>query len=137
MNSLLPPPMPWKKGIHEDYKCFVLEVRVCCGPNGDVWSVHDVQSPEDGEVTKTLDSFGQNQMAHALLTEALRREAFWQVLLELEGDKSFVEKYKNLDESGQELVVKKLTNSCRYVVNKASERMMPNVVKEILTMVGE
>lgn len=53
---------------------------------GNVWSSHDAATPEDAEAIKQLSGGGHRHIAHSLLTEAIRREAFVCLMVAMSND---------------------------------------------------
>ena len=84
----------WKEGPNTA----VLEVRVHLDDDGRIWSVHQFKSPSDEQKTFHWSGGGARQLAYAFLTEALRREAYTSILVELSKDKDFLKKYNGADD---------------------------------------
>ena len=87
-----------------------LEIRVCVDAAGCVWSLHKFATPDDEEKARGWAGGGIRQIAHALLTEALRRETFVCALVEMSRNPDFLAKflddpqlYNNLLESTSQL----------------------------------
>jgi len=134
--SNTPPKRPWKKGKRPEYLCSILEMKVVENSKGWVFSDHDFQTPEDAAVANSMRGHGVRQIAFALMTEALRREAYLCCLAELSKDLGFVTKYKEATESTQREMEQALSNAALAVVMGEAQKMLPNISREILTSVS-
>jgi len=127
-----PPSFPWKKGHNDEYSKFSLEVQICQCVTGEIWSVHDWGTPEDEEVASGLYSGGQEQIVFALFTEAVRREAFLEVLIEQSRTGDFLE--RSLNEETREEIKRKLVASVLHMSKDLVEKLAGEAVSEVLTM---
>lgn len=132
-----PPPFPWKKGKQKGYTAFSLEVTVCQDDNGWVFSVHDAASEEDSQIISGLPNHGVEQIAYALLTEALRRELYVEVLLALTQDRELVSQWTTGDPPRKQEIEHMLTNACVSIITKTMGKMVPDLAKEVLTMMAD
>lgn len=130
-----PPKQLWQKGRHDGYETAVLEVRICKDAQNQLWSVHNWQSREDEALSHSWPEGGAKQVAHALLTEALRREVYALVLGELTRDQEMISKYSQADAAGKAEIEKRLEQSLPRMVLRMTEKMGPGLVQEILAMV--
>lgn len=130
-----PPAQLWKKGKSEGCETAVLEVHICKDANGALWSVHNWQSRTDEALVRGWPEGGAKQVAHALLTEALRREVYALVLGELTKDAEYISKYAQADESGKTSLEKRLKLALPKIILTMTEKMGDGLVQEILTMV--
>lgn len=79
------------RGVHPDGRTICIEVRVCLGDDGRLWSSHSPATPEDEKLLRERGEDGElvwqggghRHIAHALLMEAVRREAFVCLLIAL------------------------------------------------------
>ncbi len=94
-----------------------LTVNICLGPNEEVLSNHNFASSEDSEIAKQWSGGGLRQVAHALLTEAVRREAFTSLIVKMSADPEYLQNY--LKATPEE--------------RKALETEMSVLVQEVLT----
>ena len=76
----------------------VLEVHMFLTETGDVRSFHKFRSSEDEQTASKWPTHGQGQIAHALLTEAVRREAYLSTLVKLTGQPDFLKAYMEAPE---------------------------------------
>jgi hypothetical protein len=120
------PDKPWTPGKHPTYTAFRLQVNVCQDGDGNVWSDHDFASLADEQVAQGLPQGSIPQVAHALLTEAVRREAFLCALLELGNSPDLLE-----DTEKAQPDIERYTT---HVITKALEKMVPGAVAEVLAM---
>jgi len=131
-----PPEQPWEIGQHEDYTCFELKVTICEDADGGVWSDHRIPA-EQTDLVQTLSGGGARQIAHALLLEAVRREAFCGVLVELSKDGGYLERYLKADEEGKRGVERILANAGLAYLVEMLPRLMPGVSRSVLSMLSE
>ncbi len=127
------PEQPWERG-RQEYTLIGVNVQVCEDADGTVWSLHQVD-PEDEPVAKSMDSGGNRQVAHALLVEALRREVFVEVLIEMSSDKDWLSRYQTVSKTDQDGMTKNLSNSALAVMVGVIPKLLPGVVQEVLDMV--
>lgn len=73
------PPLPWKKGKHENYTNFVVSINICITDN-QVVSYKELQDVEDVETVSQLPNHGLEETQHALLVEACKLEALLMTL---------------------------------------------------------
>lgn len=131
-----PPDQPWDKGHHEAYTCLTIEVKVCQDANGRVWSIHDFQSPEDMKLAGMLQQGGVKQVAFALLTEAIRREAFLDVLAAMSENPEYVVKWLQGTPEEKQKIEHDLAVSMIRMMNASSRKMALGIAKETLAMIG-
>ena len=129
-----PPPRPWKKGVHQTYKALVLEVHVCQDETGRVWSSNSFQGSEDEQTALKMPQGGTEQVAYALLTEALRREVFVDALVHLSRDPQFLVHYVAGDPETREEMEEHLTRAAREVMFTTMEKMGTAPAKEVLDL---
>lgn len=114
------PERPWKKGKNETYTCFNVTVRVA-ETQGNVFSDHELESQEDHQISSELSSGGLRQAAYALLTEALRKEALYTVLLKLQDSPTYLELYLKSDSDSKLKMESELGNAiAHYVVQNVN-----------------
>lgn len=123
------PKLPWTQGRYDEYCIFEILVQVCAmttEDNRSVLSVHTLNE-ESQELSRGLPSGGHEQIAFALLTEALRREAFLELLvLRQNNPDALDDDDESLEKKIQECVIKTLTPTI--------QNMVPAISKEILAM---
>ena len=131
-----PPEQPWEKGQQEDYTCFGLEVVICEDAEGGVWSEHRL-SAEDAALAQTLSGGGARQIAHALLLEAVRREAFCGVLVELSKQDGYLERYQEAGEEEKRGIERVLANAGLAYLVEMLPRLLPGIARSVLSMMAE
>ena len=129
------PSHPWVKGTHEEYTAVVLEVEVCQDKHGRVWSRHDFQSQEDAETAQGMPQAGIQQMAFALLTEAIRRESFVDLMVEMSKGTGFEDRYRKASPEQREAMVMEMATSTIKAMNGSLRKMALGVTQETLAMV--
>jgi len=131
-----PPEQLQHKGEHDGHRTIVLEVRVCEDPTGRVWSEHNFQSAEDETLCGQMAGGGVRQVAHALLTEALRRETFVSVLAKLSADPTFLAAYAGEGREKQQEIERQVGDAVREVLWLTSGKMGADTAREVLSMMA-
>jgi hypothetical protein len=129
-NIPQPPALPWTKGDHGSYSMVKVEVEVCRDEFGRVYTLHRLQDETDRETVMKWPSGGQEQIAFALLLEAVRREAVLGVLLELTKDKEFLSQLDGLPNKGE--VLTGLAERVQTQMDRTIRRVSSNVVAEMI-----
>lgn len=133
-----PPEALWEPtGQHPSGSTVCLTVRICLDPKGLVWSVHQSSTDKDQELLDTWPGGGARAIAHALLVEALRREAYLCILTGLTRDQEMLTKYMDGTAEGKAAVEQELATACNTTIQTTVPRMSPAVVREILAMVTQ
>ena len=131
------PMKPWQPGVYPTYTAFRLTVNICQDEFGNVWSDHEFSTPEDQVVASALAHGGVHQVAHALLTEAVRREVFTSALILMSRDSQFLGQWQAADSTGRNVREEELVRAALCVVTQTAEKMMPSAVAGVLTMLGQ
>ena len=116
-------------GTHD---VIVIEVEICRDEFGRVYSAHNLQGEGDGTVSMTWPGGGQREVAHALLTEALRREAVVSVLVRLTQDEEYLAKLQAMTEEERDAEVEKLGTALLKSVGGTAHRMAKGIVQDAL-----
>lgn len=130
------PERPWERGRNVDYACFGLTVEVCEDKDGRVWSQQAFQTAEDEEVACTLSGGGTRQVAHALLLEALRREVFVDILVELSKGEGYIERYIKATDEDRNEIERELAEATTKIMTGMLPKMLPSVAREMVEMVA-
>lgn len=130
------PPKPWSTGKQETYTAFRLVVNICQDEYGNVWSDHECLSSDDELVMHQLPQGGVPQVAHALLTEATRREVFTSALVLMSRDPQFLAQWVAADSTGRRVLEQELEEAAKTVLARTVEKMLPGAVAGILTMLA-
>lgn len=128
------PKKPWKHGKQPGYIALRLTVNICQDEFGNVWSDHTFATPEDEALAADLKHKGPPEIAHALMSEALRREAFMLTLLKVSADPQFLQQWGQASKEDRALLQKKLEKGMVDVVHKTAEKNAAGVVEGVLTM---
>ena len=128
------PPQLWKKGEKDGYSTIVLNVRVCQGPHGEIWSIHDFETPEDAALALKWSGGGVRQIAHALLTEALRRESFVSSMVKMSSDKDFLPGYARASQEAKALFEKDFAQKVLNQFAGTAGKIVLACSREILAM---
>jgi hypothetical protein len=114
-----------------------LEVKICRTPQNVVWSIHQPASAEDAAMFASWPGAGERAIAHSMLVEALRREAYMCVLTKLSTDADMIKRYANGDLTIRSGVEKELSKAAVATLNATLPNMIPDVIREILDMVSK
>lgn len=128
------PEKPWRLGRHADYSAFKIAITVCQDAQGRLWSEHAFDTAADEQVARGLPQGGVQQVAHALLTEAVRREAFTCALVEQSKDAGFLDRWVRADEDGRAILEQELRSAAEAVLVRTIPKMLPGAIREVLTM---
>lgn len=134
----VPPKVLWKKtGNYPDGSVASIEVRVALDPQGNLWSFNQPATPKDDTTFKSWKGHGVRAITHAMLTEAVRREAYMCVLAQLTKDPTFVQTYANGDLSIRSTLEDSLAQGVREILEITLPKMIPNATREVLEMVAK
>ena len=131
-----PPEQMRQKGEHDGHRTVVLEVRFCENPTGRVWSEHSFQTAEDETLSREMRGGGVRQVAHALLTEALRRETFVSALAKMSADPGFLSTYATADDEKQRELEQQLGGEVREVIWRTLGKMGSDAAREVLLLLA-
>lgn len=131
------PPKPWKPGVQPTYTAFSLTVNVCQDEFKNVWSDHDFSTDSDADIASGLQHGGIPQVAHALLTEAVRREVFTSAMVLLSRDPTFVARWAGADDAGKQALEKDLGRATQHVITQTLIKMLPGAVAGVLSMLED
>jgi len=134
--SNTPPKFPWVKGIQPDYRSFVVRVGVCQDNHNNVWSYSDLEDQTDMQTCDTLPSRGVEQIAFGLLCEAIRREAYLQILMRLTADNNFVDNFMSMSDDDKKSALDALSASTVASLKSSVDRMSADACHEILMMLA-
>lgn len=131
------PKKPWAKGAHPTYTAFRLVINICQDRDGNVWSDHDFESEGDRLLAVSLPQGGAPQIAHALMTEAVRREVFLCVLIEMTKDSEFLVNYVAANDETKATIETELVHATKYIITRSLDKMVPGSVAEVLAMMAD
>ena len=134
-RGLVPPSQLWA-GSADGFETVALEVRVCQGPQGHVWSAHDFHSDQDRQRARQWSGGGARQIAHGLLVEALRREAYASLLVGLSADRDLLSRHQAASPEEQALLEQKLSQGVREILNNLCDKVGPAIAREVFLMMG-
>lgn len=135
MQQNISPPFPWTKGVNPEYTAVVVEVHLCQNSVGHVFSHHFVQDEHDETTIQEMASSGQEQIGFALLTEAIRQEAFVQALLKLQGNAAFLDMLRGMPDISP--VIQELTSTVAEVLVRQIPNMAMGAVEEVLLRLAQ
>lgn len=136
-GSIRPPQFPWTNGVTDKYRCFSLLVEILQTNEGYVFSNHKPSSDEDQQTASTFPNGGLEQIAFALLMEAVRRETFIGAMINMTKNKKYLEEYFSSDEEKRMEIETELAQSVREILQKNINQMSFPTAKEILFMMAE
>lgn len=132
-----PPKFPWIKGVQPDYRSIAVRVAICQDNDHNVWSYSDLEDEQDQQTVATMEGRGVEQVAFGLLCEAIRREAYLQVLVRLTNDEKYMVKYGTSDEATVKEMQRELAESLKSGLKKSVDMMAHDAAVEILAMLAE
>ena len=128
--------MSWPKGKSEDAETVILEVSVRRDKYGRVVSAHAPQDAEDQALLESWPSGGMEQVAFALLSEAVRREALLDVLLNASHNPNFLSAWQEMSEDGKKIYIQKLTHDVQDSMNVVIGRLAGSALRTALDLVS-
>lgn len=131
-----PPKFPWVKGVQPDYRSFIIRLGVCQDNDNNVWSYSDLEDETDRQTCDSLPSHGVEQIAFGLLCEAVRREAYLQILLRLTADNNFVDNFMAMSPEERKATLDSLASSTAASLKGSVDRMASDACAEVLAMLG-
>lgn len=131
------PPKPWIQGKQPTYTAFQLVVNVCQDEFGNIWSDHEFLTPEGEQLAQGLPHGGVAQIAHALLTETVRREVFTCALVWMSKDPRFLERWALAEPPERKFLEEELVRAAQHVVTATTTRMLPGAVAGVLDMLAQ
>lgn len=134
-GSIQPPPFPWISGVTDKYRCFSLLVEILQTNEGFVFSNHKPATDKDEQTATTFPNGGLEQIAFALLMEAVRRETFILAMVNMTKDKEYLTKYSEMGEEERMEVETELAENVKEVLKKNINQMSFPTAKEILFMI--
>lgn len=132
-----PPKFPWVKGVQPDYRSIAVRVAICQDNDRNVWSYSDLEDEQDQQTASTMESRGVEQIAFGLLCEAIRREAYLQVLVRLTDDEKYMVKYGTSDEATATKMRLELAESLKAGLKGSVDMLALDAATEILAMLAE
>lgn len=112
----------------------VIEVHITQDEFGRVFSVHQFRSLEDEKRSQGWKNGGVQQIAHALLTETTRREAFATALVRMTQEPDFLTHYAEASDDEKTKIEQQLSDAIRIVIARTLGKMGPDITKEVLEM---
>lgn len=131
-----PPKFPWVKGVQPDYRSFIVRVGIAQTNDNSVWSYSDLEDKQDAHTCESLPSRGVEQIAFGLLCEAIRREAYLQVLLRLTSDNEYVDKFSSASPEEKQEMLSSLAHSATASLKASVDRMTADACHEVLVMLA-
>jgi len=131
------PPLPWTRGRHGTHEVASIEVQVCRDEFGRVFSCHNPVDKSDQELMADWPGHGLEQVALALLTEALRREALLQMIIRMSQDKDFVAKLNAMSPEDRQKELDGMRARLTTQVRRTTDRLAKDVVNEAFNLVNQ
>lgn len=126
----------WRKGRSPGFEVVAVEVLVRRDEHGRVISAHDLQTDEGREIVVGWPSGGMEQVAFALLVEAVKREALLDVILRASHDSNFVEKWKSLGADEREPLIQEMVKALRVGMAGTVARVAETALRGALEQVS-
>lgn len=131
------PVKPWTPGKQPSYTAFRLVVNICQDGDGNVWSDHEFLTPEDEATAAELFQGGVPQVAHSLLTEAVRREVYTSALVLLSRTPEYLAQWHQSSPEDRKALEGGLEAATEQVISRTVRKMLPGAVSGILAMLVE
>jgi len=131
------PEKPWIKGVNAKYAMFRLEVDICVTSDQEVFSEQRPQEKMDMDTMSSLYSYGEQQTIFGLLTETLRRETFFEILIRLSDNPKFLQEYLEQDEESRAITEGTIAEDVIELLSRTIEKMAPDVARSILKMMDQ
>jgi hypothetical protein len=109
-------------------------VKVVEDALGWVFSEHTFLETEDEATAGAMRNSGVQQIAYALLTEALRREVYLCLLAEMTKHPNSLHNYAQGDDDYRKLFATGLANAAFATVMGLVQKMLPDITREVLEM---
>ena len=127
--------MSWVKGKKDGAETVFLTVAIRRDKHGRVLSTHFPQDEDDSAVLQSWPGGGMEQVAFALLTEAVRREALFDVILKSSHQPEFRSAWKNSTEEGKGVIIQDLTRGVRESMNGVIGRLIGSAIRTALDLI--
>jgi len=114
---------------------FNLRLSVEVDPQGQVTSFHDFEDPKDWVAALSLPGGGVRHIAHALLTEAVRREAFTILLLGLTKNPEYIREWDEAEAETKSALEKEMAHYVTASMGPIVAKLAPGAVTHVLQMV--
>ena len=130
--SETPPPSGWVKGQHGNHDVVVVEVRIRRDASGHIYSEHHPQDEVDHRTLLQWPSGGLEQVASGLLVEAVRREALFDLVLQISEDAEFPRRWKEASSDAREETILRMTQALQAVMGRTISRVAEKAVREAI-----
>jgi len=94
--------------------------------------MHTLQDAQDQNTAMSWPTGGQEQVAFALLTETLRREALFGVLVRMTKDKTLPDRFVQMSPEMQQALLSEMGQQLRDQLSAVAEKMAEAAVEEAL-----
>lgn len=112
-----------------------LTVNIRLGPNGEILSNHNFTSSDDSEIAKQWSGGGLRQIAHALLTEAVRREAFTSLIVKMSADPEYLQNYLKATPEERKVLETEMSVLVQEVLTRNLQKMSLPSTQEAFQMI--
>lgn len=130
--SSVPPPAEWEKGQHPDHDVVCVEVLLRRDAHGRVYTEHHLQDAVDHEVVLRWPSGGLEQVAFALLVEAVRREAVLDLALQISQEPSFLRNLAAATDDERAAAIGRMADALRATVQQTVARVARAAILDAL-----
>lgn len=133
LDRPVPPAALGQAGKQADGTTVALEVRVCLDTKDQLWSAQGM-SPENESLCREWPGGGARHIAHGLALEAVRREVFACVLVQLTNNTEFLKEYEKAGPEERQRMEKSLSEQAWRSMAFSIPRMIAPSVQEVLEM---
>lgn len=127
--------MSWKKGKQDGAETVFVTVAIRRDKHGRILSTHFPQDEDDNAVLQSWPSGGMEQVAFALLSEAVRREALFDVILKSSHQPDFRAEWKNSSEEEKGVILRHLTRGAQESMNGVIGRLIGSAIRTALDLI--
>lgn len=128
--------MSWTKGRQEDgSETIFLTVAVRQDVHGRIVSAHFPETETDEATLQTWRGGGLEQVAFALLTEAVRREALLDVILKASVDPGITRCWASSSEEERAAILQGLVKGAQESMGFAIDRLIESAMRSALDMI--
>jgi hypothetical protein len=112
-----------------------LTVNIHIGTNGEVLSNHNFATPEDARISQQWPGAGIRQIAHELLVEAVRREAFTSLITKMSADPEYIQKYSDATPDVRKAIEDEMVGKVQDILLKNIQRIAAPSTQEAFQMI--
>lgn len=129
------PAQPWLRGKHDTHSMAVISIEICRDEFGRVFSAHSPQEASDQETLMSWPGGGQQEMAFAMFTEAVRREALLSVLVLMSNRPNYQKQVQEATEKELEVMRSEVRGVLHHQMTRMLNQLVDGAVEEAFNIV--